>query len=1263
MKKPLQTFLKLAFPRFSGPLTLAALALAPASARAADVCITDTAKQTLTACPNNGPQTFTAKGGKAPALSFHSAPPPADLKKRDQQTKPNLPSEQMSAGQRDDRKSRLQQRAKGYLFQEIAGAESLYQTTPANAPDRLQLVRRLAEDYSELENVGFTEKTTAEIKRDELKKTNPTGAQQQQAIANQAGAIMNKARGKSIQYYTTITTDFPNYPQLDEVLYYLAYEYEQGNDNANARTTYFKLIQSRPNSKYIPNAYLAFGELFFNEAQGDPSKWPVAAQAYVKVIGFPPPENKVYGYAWYKLAYVQWNSGDFPGALSAFKKTIDYGTTFTQVPGAGKLADSARRDIIPVYALSGNPSAAYNFFHNISGDPSGQSGKTYNMMDDLGNNYLDTGHYPEAITLYKDLLIRDRGGDKTCLYQAHITEATMAMKSNNKDGIKDELNKQVTVEREYKAANHPAEAKQECANKTAALLTETAMAWHLEAVGSGGQRGTGDKRTMDKAAFLYQKVVDTWPQAEFATFVFPRLVKEDWPNIYKIKYDMADLLYFEEDWEKAAKAFDAVVDENPNAPEAAESAYAAVLCWQKVYDAGHKGDSAKKGSGNLPGAKKGGSAHAVESEDAKLAPKELTPDQKGMITAFKRYICYIHPADTDTAAQEQLVEVEYAQARLYFEAQHWEEAAEAFRGIALKHSDKDVGIYAAQLYLESVNVLGAHSKPPRISCFNDMANDVPKFLDLYCTGDKLAKNQDQCTTLTKIQCDIQRLKAQKITEKADSGPADALVLYEEAAKTYLDMWHKYGETPLRANQPMQCDRMDEIVYNAAKAYQAARLVGRAISTRMILLNPDNRMEKSPLATKAIYEIGGNYQAIAVYDQAANWYEKFAEIHPTPEKADTALSDAVQLRLGLGQADEAIKDASVFRSRFGATKPTETAAIQFAIGAHYASIEAWDQAKVALQGAMGLIDRSALDIQLQAHATLARAFTHLRDGQAGASSEYGKVRALWSNPDAAAAKLKGAYPTEDDGSRNKRLAKGLNAVGEAYFFSAEEHRRAEVESIKFPEYHGNGTKADVLKHVNGKVADWMKKKAGAIVKVEAEYKKVVDLQPEPPPRWVIAAGSRVGLLWGGFVDDFRRAPYPKDWDKKGCAVACGTADELSWAEIRANYFSNLDLQSQPFKDGTMFDSKRVGAKPALVTCLNYSLKYQYFDQFSRDCEVWLAKNYKAEYHVVDELRGAPTQSNNGADDPVPPLTATGQLYEPPPVAGPAPAAAPAPAGAP
>ena len=1191
---------------------------------AGGACVTEDAKKTLSACSNNGPTSFDVAGrGKAPKVNFRSAPPPADLKKRDQQKAPSAPSE--GAPERDQRKNRLASRAKALLVTEISGLESLFRTTPKNAPDRPTLARRLAEDYVELESAATREKTMAEIERDANKKTNPAVASQKQAAANQAAQIMTRARGLAEANYNMIRAEYPNYPQLDEVLYYLAYEYEQSSDNANARKVYLELINKMPNSKYIPNAYLAFGELFFNEAQGDPSKWDLAAQAYVEVIKFPAATNKVFGYAWYKLAYVFWNKGELDKSLNAFKKTIDYGVQFSQTPGAAKLADSARRDVIPVYALKGDPSAAYNFFHNLSGDAAGSNEKTFKMMDDLGNNYLDTGHYPEAISLYRDLMVRDRNGDKHCLYQAHITEATLAMKSGNKEAIKGEVDNQIKAYNDFKAGNHSAESKQECANKTAALATETAMAWHLETVGSGGQRGTGDPKTMGLAAYLYKKVVDTWNAQEFATFQFPRVVKEDWPNIYKIKYAMADLLYFQQRWADCGPAFDSVVAENPTAPEAAEAAYASVLCYQNIYEQIHKGGTDRQGAGNLPGqssSSKKSAADQKTEEDAKLAPKAFTDNQKGMVTAFNRYICYIHPAKTDATGQDQLVEVKYARARTYFESQHWEEAAIAFREIALDNSDRDVGIYAAQLYLESVNVLGAHSNPPRPSCYDDMASDVPKFIELYCGGEKATKNAEQCTTLTKIQCDIQRLKAQKLVELADKGGASALGTYEQAGNTYFELWRKYGEGPILAGQPAQCEKLDEIVYNSARSFQAARLVAKSILARRTLLDSRFHMEKGELAKKATYEIGGNYQAIAVYDQAAEWFEKYARENPKAENADSALSDAVLLRLGLGDEDKAITDASDFRKNYGASKPTTTASIAFAIGNHYAEKEDWKAARTSLEGSKALFDKASPDVQVQAHATLGRAYVNTK-ADIGADAEYSRVRAIWSDPATAVKKINEAYPGEDEGQKGKRLGKALNAVGEAYFYFAEKQKRTIVDPIKFPEYKGAGTKEDVLKHINTKVKDWLEKKGPAIDKVAAEYKKIVDLQPDAPPKWVIAAGSRVGLMWGGFVDDFRAAPIPTAWKKD--------------AEMRGIYYDALDGKSEPVKAGK--------AKPALVTCLAYSVKFQYFDQFSRSCEVWLAKNYKAEYHVVDELRGAPTLSNSGLDDKSPPLVVGGQLWHP------------------
>src|SRR5262249_25881318 len=159
------------------------------------------------------------------------------------------------------------------------------------------------------------------------------------------------------------------------------------------------------------------------------------------------------------------------------------------------------------------------------------------------------------------------------------------------------------------------------------------------------------------------------------------------------------------------------------------------------------------------------------------------------------------------------------------------------------------------------------------------------------------------------------------------------------------------------------------------------------------------------------------------------------------------------------------------------------------GAHFAEKEDWERAKTELQRYMGVIDRAAPDVQVQAHATLARSYTHLKNSQGGAKSEYARVRGLWQNPDDAVARIKPSYPSEDENQIYKRIAKALNAVGEAYFFHAEEARFLKVEPIKFPEYHGSGTKEDVIKHISTKVVDWYKKKTTAIKEVEPEYVKI------------------------------------------------------------------------------------------------------------------------------------------------------------------------------
>jgi tetratricopeptide (TPR) repeat protein len=250
---------------------------------------------------------------------------------------PNAPPSKALSG-RDRRRLRAAPRNARLLDAEIRGLTALLQSTPPDSPDRIQELRRLAEDCAEEESAHLQTKARLDLEPATVDGSNA-------ALARQEGASAQRARTSALGFYVTLTTQYPSYPKLDEALYYLAYEYELDGQTANARKTYYSLIQSQPSSPFIPNAYLGFAEIFFDEASaGDPSKWPLAKQAYMKVVDFPPPANTVYGYAWFKLAHVFWRSAEPSMAASSFQKAAEWATAFPQDANARTVMAAAKTD-------------------------------------------------------------------------------------------------------------------------------------------------------------------------------------------------------------------------------------------------------------------------------------------------------------------------------------------------------------------------------------------------------------------------------------------------------------------------------------------------------------------------------------------------------------------------------------------------------------------------------------------------------------------------------------------------------------------------------------------------------------------------------------------------------------------------------------------------------------------------------------------------------------------------------------------------------
>ncbi len=173
---------------------------------------------------------------------------------------------------RDPRIALSTHRARGALTAEVQSLEG--QFGPPGTTGRAALARHLADTYAEL------------------------------ARTTEGSPAARTAHKSAAKYYEVVVADDPQSLQRDESQYHAALEHELAGDKTNARRAYYELIKNSPGSKLIPFSYFAFGEMFFVDAETDPSKYPLAEQAYREVLKYPPARNALYVEAHKRLAEI-----------------------------------------------------------------------------------------------------------------------------------------------------------------------------------------------------------------------------------------------------------------------------------------------------------------------------------------------------------------------------------------------------------------------------------------------------------------------------------------------------------------------------------------------------------------------------------------------------------------------------------------------------------------------------------------------------------------------------------------------------------------------------------------------------------------------------------------------------------------------------------------------------------------------------------------------------------------------------------------------
>lgn len=335
-----------------------------------------------------------------------------------------------------------------------------------------------------------------------------------------------------------------------------------------------------------------------------------------------------------------------------------------------------------------------------------------------------------------------------------------------------------------------------------------------------------------------------------------------------------------------------------------------------------------------------------------------------------------------------------------------------------------------------------------------------------------------------------------------------------------------------------------------------------------------------------------------FEAAAAAYEQRAAADPNSPAAPPALHRATLLRLGTGNMDLAQKDAATYETRYGTTRPTESAELTFAVALVLADAGKWPGVRLQLERTRPRWDKAPLDVRLGALVLHARSLQHAGtpSEQPRAQAEFQSVKSAWGDGTAAEASLRNARPSDDDARIMRRMGRTLTAVGEAIFQDAEFKRAQAASALPVPRYTGPASEEKLLEYQHTTMREWSEKKRAMLERTEANYIAVLDLKPVPPPQWVVASASQVGSMWAAMADEYESAAMPPA--------------SPSMAALRAKV--------QPIARAAADEARDRYARPRMVKCAELSAKLQHTSPYADACRAWLSA-HDPDHHVpLDEL---------------------------------------------
>ncbi len=1067
--------------------------------------------------------------------------------------------------------------------------QALIDETPDSEVDeKADLYFRLAEAHAQQHRYWRLKTQELAIKADGAKKKADKEKYRKESEDNAKKA--KEGLLKAVDAYKKLAANdaFKDYSNMDKALFKFGYMLQSGRYMKEARSVYQRLIKEYPDSPYIPDAKVAFGDYYFEMAGTEPDKFKEhlenAEEEYKAVLQFP--KSGVYTYAMYKIGWVYLNLAQHTDAFEVFFKVAEL------TKGDKKketLNRASKRDLVRAYAEMGKADMAYKTFQRVD------KKYAFDMLQILGDLYLDKGKGEKAIYTFRELMKLDGKHKNVCLWQYNIAHA-MLTDGTNKQKV-DEIENLVNLYGALKGGKVlPAAEAEECHDNAAAMSGDLARAYHNESM------KTLNTDTLQYADRLYHVYLDTFPDAE---------------DYGETQYYYAELLWSRAEneknqrlqtelWENAAMEFTNVVKNGKVEDKLMkEAAFAAVLGWKNALAV----DPRVK-------------APEINPKDADKElppPKEIPEREKKMLEAFDVYIVYIK--DTKDA---ELVGMKFLKANIYRRYNHFDEAIPIFIDILEKHKDHETALYSANLLLDTFN---------RMRRYEDMIIWVDKLL----ADEKWLKDKEELKeVLEGLKITSMRKAVEEVERKAkESKDFTQLV---KCGEMYIDLF----------NRNPDAEDAHEILYNAGVCFEEGRSIGTAIQMFELL---SANYPKAKVTARAIARLGMNYARIAWYKESSAKLEEYAKKYAGEDDAYKAMNDAVFYRKGIGDDAKAIENTQYFIKQFakGKSKVQDAANASFSLTSIYEKQGDKDKIVSHLRkyikdyGSTGadrvviaytkigqiLFDQSCKVKLVNGSCIKVTRERAIRStGKGKKKKKKGAVAKLFCNASDAAptvpttprltvierdekllkeanAAFKAAIATYEKATKGGKAISGDEGNARYYYarsrFLLADQKYEAYLALRFPtNLDFNPANETQLKKSIKRFDDWFAAKLAAGAEAVKLYsplfsKPVVDITS------AIAATARLGQIQQNFTGALYAAEVPEEQRK----------DEELWFA----YCDTLAEKAEPVEARSI---------EAFTVCLNVSTELGWFNEWSKLCEYELGQIQPNLFPTASEIRATPDE---------------------------------------